>query len=111
MSPPPQGSVCLCWGWGKSQILQPLWRGDSGESESPKSQRCGGRDLDAPALPAGNRCLWSWGVPGQWGELPAELGVGRGEAGPVLGRNLQFERTSSLVRGMPAGPLTSWQVG
>lgn len=71
----------------------------------------GGRDLDAPALPASNRCLWSWGGPGQLGELPAELGVGSGEAGPVLAQNLQFERVSGLVRGTPAGLLTSWQVG
>lgn len=45
------------------------------------------------------------------GELPSELDVGRGKGGPVLGQNLQFERVSSLVRGMPAGLLTSWQVG
>lgn len=25
----PEGSICLCWGWGQSQILQPLWRGYS----------------------------------------------------------------------------------
>lgn len=45
------------------------------------------------------------------GELPSELDVGRGESGPVLGQNLQFERVSGLVRGTPAGLLTSWQVG
>lgn len=63
----PRGAVSVCaGGWGQSQILQPLRRGGRfGESESPKSQRFGGRDLDAPALPAGNRCLWSWGGPGQ----------------------------------------------
>jgi hypothetical protein len=34
-----------------------------------------------------------------------------GEAGHVLDQSLQLERASGLVRGSPAGPLTSWQVG
>lgn len=111
--PPPEGRVCLCWGVEEiSDLAAPLEGGPFGESESPRSEGFGGRDLDAPVLPAGNRCLWSWGGPGQWGELPAELGAGRGEAGSARGQDLhQFERTSSLVRGTPAGPLTSWQVG
>ena len=94
-----------------SDLAAPLEGVQFRESESLRSERFGGRDLDAPALPAGNRCLWSWGGPGQWGELPAEPGAGRGEAGPGLGWNLHFERASGLVRGTPAGPLTSWQEG
>lgn len=94
-----------------SDLAAPLEGVQFRESESLRSERFGGRDLDAPALPAGNRCLWSWGGPGQWGELPAEPGAGRGEAGPGLGWNLHFERASGVVRGTPAGPLTSWQEG
>lgn len=108
----PEGSICLCWGVGAiSDLAAPLEGVQFRESESLRSERFGGRDLDAPALPAGNRCLWSWGGPGQWGELPAELGAGRGEAGPGLGWNLHFEKASGLVRGTPAGLLTSWQEG
>lgn len=82
-----------------------------GESDCSRSQRFGGRDLDAPALPAGSRCLWSWGVPGQRGELPAGLGFGSGEAGCVLGQSLWLEKPSGLVWRLPAGLLTSLQVG
>lgn len=110
--PIPRAAAVCAGGVGAiSDLAAPLEGVQFRESESPRSERFGGRDLDALALPAGNRCLWSWGGPGQWGELPAELGARRGEAGPGLGWNLHFERASGLVRGTPAGPLTSWQEG
>lgn len=78
----------LCWGVGEISDLAASLDGLSLQRINLCSQKLGSRDLDTPALPAGSRCLWSWGVPWQWGQSPSLLGVGRKEAGPVLGGNL-----------------------
>lgn len=65
---PPPCAVSVCTGgWGQSQILQPLWRGDSlgrVNLQVIDTDVSGDTDLDAPALPASNRFLWTWG--GAW---------------------------------------------
>lgn len=89
------GSVCA-GGWRKSQILQPLWRGDRLGRVNLQGQRALGAEIWMPPfyLPV-TAASGPGGAPGSGGSCPPSWAPGEGRLAP------RGARTSTNSRGPP----------